>query len=72
MKNDLTLTDFFCEYLKVDCVEIELEAKERATKGLQNVSTKRRELCGKIPFLISPSPNDKRLTDLPLMDSSSN
>ena len=40
MKNDLTLTDFFCEYLKVDCVEIELEAKERATKGLQNVSKK--------------------------------
>ena len=26
------LTDFICEYLKLDCIEIVLEAEERATR----------------------------------------
>jgi len=32
MKNYLGLTDFVCEYLNVDCVEIVLEAEESYEK----------------------------------------
>ena len=37
------LTYFVCEFLKVDCIEIVLEAEERATKRLQNVESERKQ-----------------------------
>ena len=43
MKVCLKLTDFICEYLKVDCIESDLEAEEIARKRLQNADTKSTE-----------------------------
>ena len=52
MKNCPTIYSFIGKYLKVDCIQGDLKAGDRATKRLQNADTKRKETCCKIPFFM--------------------
>ena len=50
MISSLKVTVLICECLKVDCIEIDLQAGERATKILQSEERKIRETFPKAHY----------------------
>ena len=50
MKNCPKIKSFICDYLKVDYIESDLKAEDRATERIQNADTKGRKLVVKSHF----------------------